>query len=185
MCSKISELFWMLQGSDSPCLIKRRLWQKFWLGLGFYISVCPWIVSFLLYKCRLCPFGQYPFARKGNRLSWKTGDIPLLLEVKVVLKLVWTEYTSSCNSLLSHSLQWRCCSLVWSLTLSLNLFGQNSSGGCVPKKIYRLKEDQAFSLSLELGWWEKVARHPSADFLLHSVRGGGDFVDTVIAVKML
>jgi len=27
------------------------------------------------------------------------------------------------------------------------------------KKIYRLKEDQAFSLSLELGRREKVARH--------------------------
>jgi hypothetical protein len=50
------------------------------------------------------------------------------------------------------------------------------------KEIYRLKEDQAFSLSLELGLEkEKVARHPSADFLLHSVGGGGDFVDTVIA----
>ncbi len=52
-----------------------------------------------------------------------------------------------------------------------------------PKKINGLKEDQAFSLSLVLGRREKVARHPSADFLLHSVRGGGDFVDTVIAVK--
>jgi hypothetical protein len=29
-----------------------------------------------------------------------------------------------------------------------------------PKKIYRLKEDQAFSLSLELGRREKVVRHP-------------------------
>jgi hypothetical protein len=48
------------------------------------------------------------------------------------------------------------------------------------KKIYRLKEDQAFSLSLELGRREKFARHPSAD-ILHSVGGGGDFVDTVIA----
>jgi hypothetical protein len=56
---------------------------------------------------------------------------------------------------------------------------------CIAKKIYRLKEDQAFSLSLELGRREKVARHPSADFLLHSVGGGGDFVDTIIAVKML
>jgi hypothetical protein len=46
------------------------------------------------------------------------------------------------------------------------------------KKIYRLKEDQAFSLSLELDRREKVARHPSADFLLHYVVGGGDFVDT-------
>jgi hypothetical protein len=53
------------------------------------------------------------------------------------------------------------------------------------KKIYRLKKDQAFSLSLELGQREKVSRHPSADFLLHSVGGGGDFVDTVIAVKIL
>jgi len=35
----------------------------------------------------------------------------------------------------------------------------------VAKKIYRLKEDQAFWLSLELGRREKVARHPSADFL--------------------
>jgi hypothetical protein len=47
-----------------------------------------------------------------------------------------------------------------------------------------LKEGQAFSLSLELGQREKVARHPSADFLLHSLRGGCDFVDIVIAVKM-
>jgi hypothetical protein len=53
----------------------------------------------------------------------------------------------------------------------------------VAKKIYRLKEDQAFSLSLELDRREKFARHPSADFLLHSVGGGGDFVDTVIAFK--
>jgi hypothetical protein len=53
------------------------------------------------------------------------------------------------------------------------------------KKIYRLKEDQAFSLSLELDRREKVSRHPSADILLHSVGGGGDFVDTVIAVKRL
>jgi hypothetical protein len=52
------------------------------------------------------------------------------------------------------------------------------------KKIYRLKEDQAFSLLLELGRREKIARHPSADFLLHFLEGGGDFVDTVIAVKM-
>ncbi len=50
-----------------------------------------------------------------------------------------------------------------------------------PKKIYRLKEDQAFSLSLKLGQREKFARHPSADILLHSVGEGGDFVDTVIA----
>jgi hypothetical protein len=28
-------------------------------------------------------------------------------------------------------------------------------------------------------------RHPSSDFLLHSVGGGGDFVDIVIAVKVL
>jgi hypothetical protein len=54
-----------------------------------------------------------------------------------------------------------------------------------PKKIYGLKEDQAFSLLLELGRREKVERHRSADFLLHSIGGGGDFVDTVIAVKML
>jgi hypothetical protein len=44
-----------------------------------------------------------------------------------------------------------------------------------------LKEDQAFLLSLELGWKEKVARHPSADFLLHFAGGGGDFVDTVVS----
>jgi hypothetical protein len=48
-----------------------------------------------------------------------------------------------------------------------------------------LKEDQAFLLSLVLGRREKVARHPSADFLLHSLGGSGDFVDTVVAVKML
>jgi hypothetical protein len=57
---------------------------------------------------------------------------------------------------------------------------QLSHDGPAPKKIYRLKEDQAFSLSLELGCREKFARHPSADILLHSVGGGGDFVDTVI-----
>jgi hypothetical protein len=47
-----------------------------------------------------------------------------------------------------------------------------------------LKEDQAFSLSLELGRRKKVARHPTADFLLHFLKGGGDFVDTFIVVKM-
>jgi hypothetical protein len=41
--------------------------------------------------------------------------------------------------------------------------------GLGAKKIYRLKEDQAFSLALELGRREKFARHPSADILLHSV----------------
>ncbi len=55
----------------------------------------------------------------------------------------------------------------------------------IAKKIYRLKEDQAFSLSLELDRREKVARHPSADFLLHSIGGGGDFVYIVIGVQML
>ncbi len=52
---------------------------------------------------------------------------------------------------------------------------------CRSKKIYRLKEDRAFSLSLELGHRDKFARHPSAGIFLHSVGGGGDFVDTVIA----
>jgi hypothetical protein len=33
-----------------------------------------------------------------------------------------------------------------------------------PKKIYRFKEDQAFSLSLELGRREKVVRHPICRF---------------------
>jgi hypothetical protein len=37
--------------------------------------------------------------------------------------------------------------------------------GLCPKKIYRLKEDQAFWVSLELGRREKFARHMSADFL--------------------
>jgi hypothetical protein len=32
---------------------------------------------------------------------------------------------------------------------------------------------------------KKVARHLSADFPLHFLEGGGDFVDTVIAVKIL
>jgi hypothetical protein len=49
------------------------------------------------------------------------------------------------------------------------------------KKIYRLKEDQAFSLSLELGQRDKFVRHPSAGIFLHTVGGGGDFVDTDIA----
>ncbi len=62
------------------------------------------------------------------------------------------------------------------------------------KKIYRLKEDQAFSLSLELGQREKVVRHPSADFHPSAPQGelpptcppiflgGGskDCVDTII-----
>ena len=68
----------------------------------------------------------------------------------------------------------------------------------IAKKIYRLKEDQPFSLSLELGRREKVARHPSADFLpfppfvyadndTPSVLGGGgqDFVGTIIVVYFL
>jgi hypothetical protein len=67
----------------------------------------------------------------------------------------------------------------------LLLLDHQSFNGYGAKKIYRLKEDQAFSLSLELGKREKVARHPSAEFLLHSIGGGGDFVETVIAVKML
>ncbi len=54
------------------------------------------------------------------------------------------------------------------------------AGTITPKKIYRLKEDQAFSLSLELGQREKVVRHPSADFLLQSKGGGGDFVDMLL-----
>jgi hypothetical protein len=49
------------------------------------------------------------------------------------------------------------------------------SGRFCPKKIYRLKQDQAFWLSLELGRREKVAWHPSADFLLPSVGGGWRF----------
>jgi hypothetical protein len=53
-----------------------------------------------------------------------------------------------------------------------------SGKGGRTKKIYRFKEDQAFSLLLELGRKEKVAQHPSADFLLHYLGGGGDFVDT-------
>jgi hypothetical protein len=62
-----------------------------------------------------------------------------------------------------------------------------------------LKEDQAFALSLELGRREKVARHPPADFLPLPPKesspqpvptkclgeGGKDFVDTIIAEKML
>jgi hypothetical protein len=67
-----------------------------------------------------------------------------------------------------------------------------------PKKINRLKEDQAFWLSLELGRREKVAPHPSADFLPFPpfvyadneaplVLGGGgqDFVGTIIVVFFL
>ncbi len=38
-------------------------------------------------------------------------------------------------------------------------------GTAVPEKIDRLKEDQAFSLSLELGRRENFLRHPSADLL--------------------
>ncbi len=53
------------------------------------------------------------------------------------------------------------------------------------RKFIDWKKTQAFLLSLELGRRDKVARHPSADFLLHSVGKGGDFVDTVIAVKIL
>jgi hypothetical protein len=66
-----------------------------------------------------------------------------------------------------------------------------------------LKEDQAFSLSLELGTKRKsyaasVCRFPSlpppvpdlfmadSETVLHFVGGGGkDFVDTIIAVKLL
>ncbi len=61
------------------------------------------------------------------------------------------------------------------------LYSTEGSWAWVSKKIYRLKEDQAFSLSLELGRRKRFVRHPSADILLHSMGGGGDFVDTVIA----
>jgi hypothetical protein len=66
-------------------------------------------------------------------------------------------------------------SLVCSGKLSLSEFFKYKSATVQPKKIYRLKEDQAFSLSLELGRREKVAWHPSADFLLPSVEGGWRF----------
>jgi hypothetical protein len=83
--------------------------------------------------------------------------------------------------------------------LSNTLCGELSSSFALsPKKINRLKEDQAFWLSLELGRREKVVRHPSADFLpfppfvyadndAPSVLGGGgqDFVGTIIVVFVL
>ncbi len=37
--------------------------------------------------------------------------------VKSSFKLVWMESTSPCNSLIGHSLKWRCCSLVWPISL--------------------------------------------------------------------
>jgi hypothetical protein len=43
-------------------------------------------------------------------------------------------------------------------------FGEYRYNSSLTKKIYRLKEDKAFSLSLELERREKVARHLSADF---------------------
>ncbi len=46
-----------------------------------------------------------------------------------------------------------------------------------------MKEDQAFSLSLELGRREKVARHPFADFLLHFIGGGWWFCRYCYAFK--
>ncbi len=44
-------------------------------------------------------------------------DIPLLLEGERCFKLVWMESTSPCNSLIGHSLKWRCCFLVWPISL--------------------------------------------------------------------
>ncbi len=38
--------------------------------------------------------------------------------LKIILKLVWMESTSPSNSLIGYSLKWRCCSLVWSKSLS-------------------------------------------------------------------
>ncbi len=32
--------------------------------------------------------------------------------------MVWMDYTSPCNSPIGHSLKWRCCSLVWPISLS-------------------------------------------------------------------
>jgi hypothetical protein len=77
------------------------------------------------------------------------------------------------------------CNLATSEAVVFCSSGEFPPEHCTSKKIYRLKEDQAFSLSLELGRREKVARQSSADFLLPSVGGGGDFVDTVNEVKML
>jgi hypothetical protein len=84
-------------------------------------------------------------------------------------------------------------SVQYSVLLHLPPLRFHCADGCWdPKKIYRLKEDQAFWLSVELGRREKVAWHPSADFLpsphmfmtdndAPSVLGGGgqDFVDTM------
>ncbi len=49
------------------------------------------------------------------------------------------------------------------------------------RKFIDWKKTKHFRFRWNWGRREKVARHPSADFLLHSVGGGGDFVDTVIA----
>jgi hypothetical protein len=54
-----------------------------------------------------------------------------------------------------------------------------------PKKIYRLKEDQAFLLSLELGLKRKGCAASVCRFPPSLPWGGSDFVDIVIAVKML
>ncbi len=45
--------------------------------------------------------------------SWKAGTtFHYCWEVKCSFKLVWMESSSPCNSLIGHSLKWRCCSLV-------------------------------------------------------------------------
>jgi hypothetical protein len=37
-------------------------------------------------------------------------------DAKSSFKLVWKESTSSCNSMMGHSLKWRCCSVIWSIS---------------------------------------------------------------------
>ncbi len=62
------------------------------------------------------------------------------------------------------------CALV-SLSLCLSVLGRPVCTSPHPKKIYRLKEEKTklFRFRWNWVWREKVARQPSADFLLHSV----------------
>jgi hypothetical protein len=59
-----------------------------------------------------------PFTLSTPSISWKTETtFNYCWRVKSSFKLVWIESTSSCNSLIGHSLKWCCCSLVWPISL--------------------------------------------------------------------
>jgi len=57
----------------------------------------------------------------GSSQSWKAETtFQYCWRVNNCFKLVWTETTYPCNSLIGYSLKWRCCSLDWPNSLWQN-----------------------------------------------------------------